>query len=606
VIAAAKSGTTNRMPDPMPERIVPMLARLSKLPRGDGGWGYEIKWDGVRAIAYVTRDGVRLESRNLNDVTPRYPEVAGIRDALDPHEVVLDGEVVAFDERGRPSFERLQGRMHLTTGVEAKARLVPVVYVVFDLLWIDGEDLMREPYSARRERLAALDLDGAAWRTPSYSTDAGERLLEASAAQGLEGIICKRLDSPYEPGRRGGTWLKVKNTRRQELVIGGWSAGEGRRAGHLGALHVGFYEDGALRYGGKVGTGFDARELARLEGLLAPLRRATSPFSGRQPERGSIWVEPELVAEVEFTEWTSQDMLRHPSYKGLRDDKRPRDVVLEKAEAPAVRLPPKGSAEIDVDARTLKLTNLGKVLYPATGFTKGQVLDYYLRAGALILPHVRDRPLSLHRHPDGVAEVCTVSDVAGIVRLANFGALELHPHLALRSDPDRPTALVFDLDPGEGAGFDDCREVALIVRTLFDQLKLETFPKTTGSKGIQVYVPLNSEVDFEVTKPFAKAVAETLERTYPDKVVASTAKARRKGRVLVDWSQNTQHKATVAPYSLRARERPTVSMPLSWDELESTPAADLVFDPEDALARMSRRGDLFAPVLTLRQELPSF
>lgn len=322
------------MPDPMPERIVPMLARLSKLPKDDGGWGYEIKWDGVRAIAYVTRAGFRLESRNLNDVTPRYPEVAAIRAALDPHEVVLDGEVVAFDDRGRPSFERLQGRMHLTTGVEMKARLVPVVYVVFDLLWADGEDLMRAPYSARRTRLEALELEGAAWRTPSYSTGAGERLLEASAAQGLEGLVCKRLDSSYEPGRRGGTWLKVKNTRRQELVIGGWQPGEGRRSGHLGALLVGFYEGGELRYGGKVGTGFDARELDRLEGLLAPLRRDTSPFSGRQPERGSLFVEPQLVAEVEFTEWTSQNMLRHPSYKGLRADKRPRDVVLEKAEEP--------------------------------------------------------------------------------------------------------------------------------------------------------------------------------------------------------------------------------------------------------------------------------
>jgi bifunctional non-homologous end joining protein LigD len=411
------------MPDPMPERVVPMLARLSKLPRDDGGWGYEIKWDGVRAIAYVTRAGVRLESRNLNDVTPRYPEVAGVADALGGREAVLDGEVVAFDEHGRPSFERLQGRMHLTTGVEMKARLVPVVYVAFDLLWLDGEDLMRAPYEERRARLAALELEGPAWRTPSYGTGNGAQLLEASAAQGLEGIVCKRLDSPYEPGRRGGTWLKVKNTRRQELVIGGWQPGEGRRRGRLGALLVGFYEGGELRYGGKVGTGFDARELDRLEGLLAARRRDASPFNGRQPERGSHFVEPDLVAEVEFTEWTSQNMLRHPSYKGLRDDKRPLDVVLEKAEEPTasgagpaaavaqaldtsapvlrglVGGTPRGSAEIAVGGRTLKVTSLDKVLYPATGFTKGQVLDYYLRAGAMLLPHVRDRPLSLDPCP---------------------------------------------------------------------------------------------------------------------------------------------------------------------------------------------------------------
>jgi bifunctional non-homologous end joining protein LigD len=257
--------------------------------------------------------------------------------ALNGTEAVFDGEVVAFDEHGRSSFERLQGRMHLTRGVEAKARAVPVVYCIFDLLWIDGENLMRLPYTERRERLEQLALDDRAWRVPSYSTGDGKRLLEASANQNLEGIICKRLDSPYEPGRRGGTWLKVKNTRRQELVIGGWTAGEGRRAGHLGALHVGYYDDGRLRYGGKVGTGFTGKELDRLEGLLAPLRRGTSPFDGRpQPERGTHYVDPQLVAEVEFTEWTSQNMLRHPSYKGLRDDKRALDVVLEKPE-PAPR-----------------------------------------------------------------------------------------------------------------------------------------------------------------------------------------------------------------------------------------------------------------------------
>src|SRR3954447_6805222 len=271
------------MPAAMPEHIVPMLARLSKLPRDDGGWGYEIKWDGVRAGLYVTRGGVRLESRNLNDVTPRYPEIAGLAGALGGREAVLDGEVVAFDEHGRPSFERLQGRMHLTTGVEARSRLVPVVYVAFDLLWLDGGALMHRPYTDRRARLEELRLDGPAWRTPGYSTGNGAELLAAAAKQGLEGIVCKRLDSLAQPGRRGGTWLKVKNTRRQELVIGGWLPGEGRRSGHLGALLAGYYEDGELRYAGKVGTGFDARELDRLERLLAPLRRDSSPFELGDP-----------------------------------------------------------------------------------------------------------------------------------------------------------------------------------------------------------------------------------------------------------------------------------------------------------------------------------
>src|SRR3954454_2956513 len=278
---ARKTGRAPAMPhDPMPEHVVPMLAKLAKLPREDGGWAYEVKWDGVRAIAYARSGTLRLESRNLNDVTPRYPELGGLVEALGGHEAVLDGEVVAFDEQGRPSFERLQGRMHLTTGVEARARLLPVVYVAFDLLWLDGESLMRLPYSERRARLETLNLEGPAWRVPSYSSADGEGFLGAAAQQGLEGIVCKRLDSPYEPGRRGNTWLKVKNTRSQELVIGGWTPGEGRGAGRLGALHLGYHENGRFRYAGKVGTGFTDNELDRLENLLRPLARDTSPFEG--------------------------------------------------------------------------------------------------------------------------------------------------------------------------------------------------------------------------------------------------------------------------------------------------------------------------------------
>ena len=324
----------------MPEHIVPMFARLSTLPPDDENWGYEIKWDGVRLVAYAYEDGnVRLETRNLNDATRRYPEAAAIGTALGGRTAVLDGEIVAFDEQGRPSFERLQGRMHLTGEAKIGARSIstPTQYMVFDLLYLDGRSLMSVPYTERRAQLEQLDLNGPTWRTPAYHAGEGPALLEASAAQGLEGIVAKRLDSPYEPGRRGGSWLKVKNTRRQELVIGGWEPGAGNREGRIGALLVGYYDYEAgkpeLRYAGKVGTGFDASELKRLEDLLAPLTRATSPFAGpRQPSKSARFVEPELVAEVEFNEWTRQGVLRHPSYKGLRDDKPALDVVLERPE----------------------------------------------------------------------------------------------------------------------------------------------------------------------------------------------------------------------------------------------------------------------------------
>jgi bifunctional non-homologous end joining protein LigD len=326
--------------DPMPEHVVPMLARLSKLPPDDERWAYEIKWDGVRAVAYITEDqGIRLESRNLNDVTRRYPDATRIVTAFGRgRSAVLDGEVVAFDEQGRPSFERLQGRMHLAgdAAIDAKSRSTPIFYMLFDVLHLDGESLMRLPYTERRARLEALDLNGPSWRTPAHYVGEGEAFLQASKDQGLEGIVAKRLDSAYEPGRRPGTWLKVKNTRSQELVIGGWEPGEGRRQGKVGALLMGYYDheppEPELRFAGKVGTGFDDAELRKLEKLFAGRQRATTPFSGpKQPTGKRVqFVEPDLVAEIEFNEWTRANIMRHPSYKGLRDDKRALDVVLER------------------------------------------------------------------------------------------------------------------------------------------------------------------------------------------------------------------------------------------------------------------------------------
>jgi bifunctional non-homologous end joining protein LigD len=315
--------------EPMPERLQPMLARTGDLPPENGRWAYEIKWDGVRAIGYAQGGRLRLESRNGRDITPRYPEVRELGRELGSREAVLDGEVVAFGEDGRPSFQRLQRRMHVASdsAVRRLARSDPVVYVIFDLLFLDGHSLMELTYPERRERLLALDLNGPAWQSPAHHVGDGAALLEATRAQGLEGIIAKRLDCPYLPGRRSPGWVKVKNVRRTDVVIGGWLTGEGNRSGRLGALVVGCYDEGgAFRYAGRVGTGFDARELERLGGLLAGLAREESPFEGRQPPKQTHFVEPRLVAVVEFSEWTQAGTLRQPSYKGLRDDVDPETV----------------------------------------------------------------------------------------------------------------------------------------------------------------------------------------------------------------------------------------------------------------------------------------
>ncbi|HLY82457.1 MAG TPA: DNA ligase D, partial [Acidimicrobiales bacterium] len=529
---------------PMPERLVPMLAGASTVvPADQDRWSFEVKWDGVRAIAYAQPGRLRLESRNLNDITAAYPEIRGLLDELGMHEAVLDGEIVTFDESDpahpRPSFERLQRRMHVTapSAVRRLAASIPVVFAIFDLLYLDGRSLMELPYSDRRTRLEELELNGPAWRVPAVTPGTGSALLEATRAQGLEGIIAKRLDSRYEPGRRTGAWLKIKHTLRQELVIGGWLPGEGRRAQRIGALLMGYYEDGGFRYAGRVGTGFTDKTLADLGERLAPLRREGSPFEAapRFP-RNAVFVEPCLVAEIEFREWTDDGVMRAPSYKGLREDRAPREVVLEsrggEPEAPVsggrdpespealfdeVERLPEGALAVLTDGRRLKITNWDKVLYPQTGFTKGELIAYYARVAPVVLPHLHDRPLTLKRYPSGVdqqhfyeknspshrpewVQTVRVGDIdytlaqdrATLIWLGNLADIELHTSLAVRPAPDRPTLLVFDLDPGAPADIVDCCEVGSVLNGLFGQLGLESFAKTSGSKGLQVYVPLDA------------------------------------------------------------------------------------------------------------------
>jgi bifunctional non-homologous end joining protein LigD len=316
--------------EPMPEEIAPMLARIGPLPDDDEGWAYEIKWDGVRAIGYADGGRLRLASRNGNNITPRYPELRELGRALGTREAILDGEVVALDENGRPSFQRLQRRMHLTSEGQVRrlAQTEPVVYMLFDLLWLDGHSLMDETYETRRARLAELALSGPTWQAPAHHVGDGAAMLAASKAQGLEGIVAKRLDCPYVPGRRSPGWVKVKNKRTTEVVVGGWMPGEGVRSGRLGALVVGFFTDaGELRYAGRVGSGFTEGELRRVQTLLDPLARDETPFTGTQPPKLTRFVEPRLVASVEYSDMTQARTLRHPVYKGLRDDLDPLEVV---------------------------------------------------------------------------------------------------------------------------------------------------------------------------------------------------------------------------------------------------------------------------------------
>lgn len=321
--------------EPPPERIAPMMATLrDELPADDDRWAYEMKWDGVRAVVYVDGGRPTAYSRNDLDITDSYPELRAMAEAMGSTQAVLDGELVALDDAGRPSFERLQPRMHISSAAKARSlmRLIPVTYLIFDVLHLDGRSTLQLPYRERRQLLESLALSGPSWRTPPAWFGGGADVLAASAEQGLEGVIAKRAGSTYQPGRRSDAWLKVKNLRTQEVVIGGWKPGSGRRGGTIGSLLVGIPDGDELRYAGKVGTGFTDAVLRDLGRRLARIEADTSPFAGAVPNadaRAARWVTPELVGEVRFAEWTRDGRLRHPAWRGLRPDKARGDVVRE-------------------------------------------------------------------------------------------------------------------------------------------------------------------------------------------------------------------------------------------------------------------------------------
>lgn len=651
-----------------------MLARTGAMPADQDDWSFEVKWDGVRAIVRSSPEQFEVRSRADNVVTPGYPELAGLQAALGDHRAVLDGEIIAFADDGRPSFQALQERMHVR-GPELRALVKrrPVTLMLFDLLWLDGDALVDLPYDERRVRLEGLALDGPHWQTPAAHPGQGRELFAATAEQQLEGVIAKRRDGHYVPGGRSDAWIKVKHQLRQEFVVGGWWPGKGGRRGTIGSLQIGVHDgDGSLRYAGGVGTGFDLDTLDRLHAELVAVERDRSPFEGRQPPRGTRFVDPTMVVEVRFAGWTDEGSVRQAAYLGVRDDRDPADVVREDApavtvndaagrsaarEAPrggsaatgstgedlAARIPTHGDTVLDVDGHAVKLTNLDKPYYPS-GWTKADVLRYYATIAPVLLPHLRDRPVTLKRYPDGVegpsffnkhapshrpewvrtaavrhgdgkeaVEFVLIQDRATLLWAAQLAAIELHPSLS-RADPaapggaGTPTALVFDLDPGPGTTIVECCAVAVQIRTLLTELGLEPHAKTSGSKGLQLYAALAADTPYERSKAFAHAVAALLEDRHPERIVSRMKKSLRDGKVLIDWSQNSAHKTTVCAYSLRARERPTVSTPVTWDEVERCLASEdpdhLVFTADLVLTRVRRDGDRFAAVLDAGPELP--
>jgi bifunctional non-homologous end joining protein LigD len=609
---------------PRPTRdYSPMLATLEQqVPKGPG-WLFEVKWDGFRALARVIQGEATLESRQGNDLTQRFPTVAKeIPKAVKTPDCVLDGEICALDEQGRSSFSLMQQGKPGT----------PLVYFVFDLLELEGEPLVDLPLTERRKRLEKLlDRRNKTVRL-SEAFDDGEALFEAAKQQNLEGIMAKRVDSRYAVGRRTRDWLKVKTHGRQEFIIAGYTKGQGRRAGTLGSLVLAVRRGPNLEYVGNVGTGFTDEEIEKLLAKLRPLERKTPPFKEvpKMPKvrKGDVvWVEPKLVCEVEFAEWTHDGHLRAPSYQGLREDKAADEVHRERPI----------EEEIRIGKRVLKLSNLDKLFWPDEGITKGDLLAYYQAVAPVLVPHLKDRPFTMRRYPDGIngkaffqkdapkgtpdwiptvrLEVSPrdkprqkrwinaplVNDELALLWMANMACIDMNAWYSRVDKLDRPDFVLFDLDPSPDVGFAETVEVALHVKEALDALGLASFAKTSSAEGMHVLVPIERRHTYEDTRRFSEIVAGAIARAYPKLATTQWSKAKRRG-VLIDANQNGEGKTIASAYSVRPRPGAPVSTPLRWDEVK--PGLDPAQYPmEDVQQRIAQHGDLFAGVQTTRQRL---
>jgi bifunctional non-homologous end joining protein LigD len=601
----------------------PMLATLTEdVPRG-AGWSFEVKWDGYRALAYVRGSETTLVSRNRNDLTSRFASVASaVSRATKSPDCVLDGEVCALDENGRSSFSAMQQGKPGT----------PIVYYAFDVLEVDGEPLVELPLVERRKRLEQLlDKRNRVVRL-SEAFDDGKALYEAAKQQRLEGIMAKRLESRYVPGRRSRDWLKVKTHGEQEFVIAGYTKGTGRRASTFGSLVLGYYRGNELVYAGNVGTGFNAKEIDRLLEKLRPIRRTPPPFreAPKMPKvrKGDVvWVEPKLVCEVEFVEWTHDGRLRAPAYKGLREDKAAEEVRREEPTADRIT---KGKRE-------LKLSNLDKVFFPKEGITKGDLIEYYRAIAPVLLPHLEQRPFTMVRWPDGIeagrffqkdapshmpdwiptyrALVSTresprrrkwvnfpvVDDELALLWMVNMGCIDMNAWYSRVDKPDRPDFVLFDLDPSPDVGFAETVQVALLVKQALDAFGLAGFPKTSSAEGMHVIVPVERRYTYDDTRQFAEIVAGAIARTNRGLATTEWTKSKRRG-VLIDANQNGEGKTIASVYSVRPRPGAPVSTPLRWSEVNEK-LDPLAFTMDVVRERVRKHGDLFEGVLKTKQRL---
>ncbi len=633
---------------PFYTELAPMLATLVDKPFDSDEWLYEIKWDGYRAVAFMKEGEVTLKSRNNKSFSEKFYPVQEELTKL-KMDAVLDGEIVVLDKDGKADFGKLQNWRSESDG--------DLVYYVFDLLWYRGRDLKGLPLTDRRAVLSQILPKSDRIMLSQQFHTSGIEFLEAARNMDLEGIMAKRKDSVYQTKNRTKDWLKIKANKRQEVVIGGFTVNDGTKKA-FSSLLVGVYEGRKFVYSGKVGTGFNTKTQKEMMNLFKPLITDKHPFTQEPdvnkpsrfrhnpPNATVTWLKPKLICEVNYAELTSDGIMRHPSFKGMRSDKKAAQVVLEQEKpvqevVPEVEpvvtarkdpgrrtlLNPKEKTQVKkVGGHELKFTNLDKVFWPDEKLTKRDLINYYYRAAPFILPYLKDRPQSMNRFPDGIKgegfyykdvsgsapswvktfdytsdsdkrarKYLVGTDEASLLYMANLGCIEMNPWNSTIKKPDNPTYCILDLDPDKNS-FNDVIKTAQVTRQLLDDLDIPSYCKTSGSTGLHIYIPLNNKYSYEESKEFARLLVTIVQGELPKLTTIERIIKKRGGRIYLDFLQNRPHATIAAPYSLRPKPGATVSMPLHWDEVKKgLKMKD--FTIFNALERMESEGDIFKPVL---------
>ncbi len=648
-----------------PEDIKPMLATLVDKPFDDEGWLYEVKWDGYRAIGYINKNGVEIRSRNNKSFNEKfYP----IYEALKkwPVNVVVDGEIMVLNDQGVPDFSDLQNWRS-----EADGNLI---FYLFDILWLEGLDLMGLPLTERREILRSVVPHNDTIKLSENFDEKGTVFFALADNMGLEGIMAKKANSLYTPDLRTKEWLKIKTEKRQEAIIGGYTRNEGSTK-QFSALLLGLFENGVFNHIGVVGTGFTDKLQTILLKKLKPLIVTECPFSTipeynkpsrfrpNPPKAEVTWVSPEIVCEISYREMTKDGAIRHPSFKGLREDKNANEVVREKPvifqqtsskeieneskvklenenvlvqkkliSTPGKKerktlLNPKDEMQVRaINGQDIKFTNLRKIYWPKEKVTKRDMLNYYYQAAPYMLPYYKDKPQTLNRFPHGIEgetfyqkdvkgkapewiktfpyhsdaddrdkEFLVITNEASLLYVASLGCIEINPWSSTILKPDNPDWCIIDLDPDKNS-FDQVIETANVTRQIFDSIGVTTFPKTSGSTGLHIYIPFGAKYTYEDSKEFGRVIARLVHEQLPGFTSIERKVADRKGKIYIDFLQNRPQATVAGPYSLRPKPFAPVSMPLHWEEVKKgLQIKD--FTIFNAMGRLKEQGDIFKGVL---------